>query len=482
MGTFNDGDSGSSIRTKINTAIQKTEGSSAISTIDVDGGAIDGVTLGTNSAVTEAQVDNININGNTISSTDTNGDVTIDPNGTGDVNVGNFKFDADQSVGAGQDNYVLTYDNSGGKISLEAASGGGGGADLYAANPSSATDPTASGSNAVAIGDNAVASGFASISIGKDSDATNTNSIALGRLSQSTGANGSVAIGLYADSSGDGSVAIGSKSAGDTAIATGETSVALGTARASGADSFAAAIANNTSSYGAQGANSIAMGRLTKATSADSISLGDNNNVANSDAIALGNTNTVTGSAGVAIGTSHTVSGFGALCFGGSTNTADQTYAVGFGAYAHARVMNMFAFGSKGFFSSGSVQSGLYILYGNTTDATAKVLTTDNSGAGTNDQIVLPEDAAFTFHGTIVGKQSNSANVAAWEVKGVIVNSNNTTTLTNSATTVISNVPNWNMALSADDTNEALAITCTGAASTSIRWVASIHTNEIIYA
>jgi hypothetical protein len=121
MGTFNDGDSGSSIRTKINTAIH----TSAISTIDVDGGAIDGVTLGTNSAVTEAQVDNININGNTISSTDTNGDVTIDPNGTGDVNIGNFKFDADQTIGAGQDNYVLTYDNTGGKISLEAASGGG---------------------------------------------------------------------------------------------------------------------------------------------------------------------------------------------------------------------------------------------------------------------------------------------------------------------------------------------------------------------
>ncbi len=83
MGTFNDGDSGSSIRTKINTAIQKTEGSSAISTIDVDGGAIDGVTIGTNSAVTDLRVDNIKVDGNTISSTDTNGNVTIDPNGTG---------------------------------------------------------------------------------------------------------------------------------------------------------------------------------------------------------------------------------------------------------------------------------------------------------------------------------------------------------------------------------------------------------------
>jgi len=63
-----------------------------ISKVDIDSGAIDGVTLGTNSAVTEAQVDNININGNTISSTDTNGNLTIDPNGTGnivlDANVG----------------------------------------------------------------------------------------------------------------------------------------------------------------------------------------------------------------------------------------------------------------------------------------------------------------------------------------------------------------------------------------------------------
>ena len=41
--------------------------------------------------------------------------------------LGNFKFDADQSVGSGQDNYVLTYDDSTGKISLEAATGGGGG-------------------------------------------------------------------------------------------------------------------------------------------------------------------------------------------------------------------------------------------------------------------------------------------------------------------------------------------------------------------
>ena len=56
-----------------------------------------------------------------------NADIDIEPNGTGDVLLGNFKFDADQTVGASQDNMVLTYDNSTGKISLEAASGGGSG-------------------------------------------------------------------------------------------------------------------------------------------------------------------------------------------------------------------------------------------------------------------------------------------------------------------------------------------------------------------
>ena len=92
----------------------------AITNIDVNSGAIDGVTIGTNSAVTDLRVDNIKIDGNTISSTDTNGNITIDPNGTGDVLIGTLKFDADQTVGSSQDNMVLTYDDSGGTIQLEA--------------------------------------------------------------------------------------------------------------------------------------------------------------------------------------------------------------------------------------------------------------------------------------------------------------------------------------------------------------------------
>jgi len=49
-----------------------------------------------------------------------NRSISISPNGTGDVNLGTYKFDVDQAMASGLDNYVLTYDHSTGKISLEA--------------------------------------------------------------------------------------------------------------------------------------------------------------------------------------------------------------------------------------------------------------------------------------------------------------------------------------------------------------------------
>ena len=61
----------------------------------------------------------LDVNGNKIVSV-SNGDIDIEPNGTGNVLLGNITIDADQTVGAGQDNYVMTYDNGTGLVSLEA--------------------------------------------------------------------------------------------------------------------------------------------------------------------------------------------------------------------------------------------------------------------------------------------------------------------------------------------------------------------------
>lgn len=64
-----------------------TFASTVLTTTDINGGSIDGVTLGTNSAVTEAQIDNININGNSIISTNSNGNIALTPDGTGEVDI-----------------------------------------------------------------------------------------------------------------------------------------------------------------------------------------------------------------------------------------------------------------------------------------------------------------------------------------------------------------------------------------------------------
>ena len=83
----------------------------------------------------------LDVNGNSIVSV-SNGDINITPNGTGNVSLGNFTFDADQTVGAGQDNYLMTYDNGSGTISLEAAPAGGAG---YFQGENGATGDTTNG-------------------------------------------------------------------------------------------------------------------------------------------------------------------------------------------------------------------------------------------------------------------------------------------------------------------------------------------------
>lgn len=64
--------------------------------VAITGGAINGTTIGASTAAagtfTAVDVDNLNINGNTIASTNTNGNIVLDPNGTGSVDVSSAKI------------------------------------------------------------------------------------------------------------------------------------------------------------------------------------------------------------------------------------------------------------------------------------------------------------------------------------------------------------------------------------------------------
>jgi len=273
-------------------------------------------------------------------------------------------------------------------------------------------------------------------------------------------------------------VQLGRNSSGDMAVATtGQGAMALGGSYASGMDSFAAAGLSTTGTYGAIGANSIAIGTIAKASG--------------SDCIALGRNTVASDYYGIAIGASSSASN--GFVTAGNVAIGQQAYANAIGAVAigwraFASIKGKFAFANNTWDNNpdGSVQTGLFVLRRATTDSTATRLTTDNSAPGADDQIILPNNSAYAFSGTVVARQQAAGGTAsaAWKVEGLIRREANaaSTVLVASTVTAIDNTPGWTLALSADTTNGGLAVTATGAAATNIRWVATIQTSELTYA
>ena len=136
---------------------------------------------------------------------------------------------------------------------------------------------------------------------------------------------------------------------------------------------------------------------------------------------------------------------------------------------------------------SGVSQSGLLVLGRQTTDATATVITSDNNAASTTNQVILPNNSAYYFKGSVIANVTGAANGAAWSIEGAIMRG------ANAASTVLIDTPSvnrvaassgasaWVVAVTADTTNGGLAVTVTGAASTTIRWVCRAETCEVTF-
>ena len=347
-----------------------------------------------------------------------------------------------------------------------------GGADLYAANESSpSAQPSATGTNAIAIGDSAAASGLRAMAVGYSSTASGQDSSALGNATAS--GDSSAAVGFYAESTAAGSVSMGygaiasgtfAGTFGFNGRASGNSAITLGNSYASGADSLAAAIVNNTSSYGATGTRSVAIGDRAKSA----------------------------GYGGIAIGQRATASGNYSMALGAGNGVVEATTAeaIAMGTGAYSNLTGKLAFSSGTFGSSlGHAQTGIFVLRRSTTDATPNVLATTASSGNTLNQVVLANNSALSFSGTIIARESAAAgsNYASWEIKGALLRD------ANAASTVLGNgIQNklyatagasaWAIALTADTTNGGLKIEVTGAASTNIRWVATVHTSEVTYA
>jgi hypothetical protein len=320
------------------------------------------------------------------------------------------------------------------------------------------------------------ASGGGSVAIGATSTSSGSSSLAM--MAGTASGTDSVAIGGGATASSNQSTAIGKNSSNQGSVAvTGAGATSISGSYASGVDSLAAAVANNTVTYGAQNANALAIGSISRATGSSSAAIGRQNIASGTRSLALGNASNASGAGSVAIGCGSAI-GFGA--------NASGVDAIAFGDSAIALQIKKYAFAGWGSASAGSSQMGILLLSKQTTDNTATVLTSDTGVAATSNQVILSNNSAYAFTGTVVARQQASGGTAsaAWKIEGLIRREGTaaSTTLVASTVTAIDNTPGWTLALSADTTNGGLAVTATGAAATNIRWVATVQTSEVIYA
>ena len=248
----------------------------------------------------------------------------------------------------------------------------GGGADLYAANESSpAAQPSATGANAIAIGDSAVAAGSYSASLGYKANAN------------------------------------------------GNRSIALGYAYTNGADAATISTGTNSSSYGALASRAVAIGWRSKAAFSDSFAIGDTATTSATNQIALGGTADTVKISGtytlpIADGTANqvlTTDGSGAVTFatagggdpalyrdnasGATTPSATGTNAVAIGTNAIASNTESVALGgdslSSGYKSFAAVIGNNYVAYG--ASAWAAISIGLQSRATASDSIALGSSA-----------------------------------------------------------------------------------------
>lgn len=288
------------------------------------------------------------------------------------------------------------------------------------------------------------------------------------------------------DKRGANALDLSTKRSAANQVASGASSIVLGeNARASGSNTIAIGLGGSGALATSE---SVAIGRWTTASGNQSFSSGSRCDATGLSSVSIG---------GYQYGAT-TASGESSFASGGATASGNFSLAIGPGNIASgnhsvATGTNSHTFGIIGRQShasgveatQGDSQVSKFILRERTTGNTATTLTSDSNAGGANNQVILSNQSAYRFKGSIVGKQSGSVNAAVWDIDGFIVRGANAaaTTLNVSNVTLIQNTPAWGTpTLAADTTNGGLRVQVIGAATTNIQWTCTIETTEVIYA
>lgn len=233
-------------------------------------------------------------------------------------------------------------------------------------------------------------------------------------------------------------------------------------------------------------------GTTNDATGQYSFVGGGSSNIASGtrSVIVGGNSNTASSTySSVLSGFSNTSSSSYSVVIGGFSCRSDSNASIVSGRYATSRgIQTIRAHGNDSIASLiGNSQESVLILGTQTTDATPATLTSSQNIPSTSNQIVLPNNSAYFFKGSIIAGITGAGDTKAWTFEGAIKRGASAGTTAIVGSVVLNTIAEdagasaWSVAVTADTTNGAIKVEVTGAAATTIRWVCKIETTEMTY-
>jgi len=171
----------------------------------------------------------------------------------------------------------------------------------------------------------------------------------------------------------------------------------------------------------------------------------------------------------------------GALVVSGDASFAGKNLIVGSGATTR-NIIGSKVFANGAFTSHGDAQAGIYILRRQITGTALNSLTTDNSAPSSTNQVILPDNASYSFIIMVTAKSTTSNDEGAWQFNGVIsrYNGAGTTVLrVVNKTKIWSSVSQWDCAVTGDSSLGGLIVQVKGDGANTIRFVAKVETSEV---
>jgi hypothetical protein len=263
-----------------------------------------------------------------------------------------------------------------------------------------------------------------------------------------------------------------------------------------GTGSFSLHVPDGTATGGnARGARAVDLQRSRAAASdvasgADSFVAGINSQATQDGAIALGWQARATGVRAVAVGNQVTASNTSSFASGAQTGASgDTSTAMGFAtsatalaAFSHgtnavADRQGMRAGSSGQFAARGDSQAVEFTLQNKTTTNAAVTLF-----LGGTARLTIPSGKIMHATAHIVGSKSDGTAIAVYMRQVAIANVGGTTSLVGAVNTLgTDTAAGTSIAITADDTNDALQIAVTGVTSETWRWTAVVYGVEMAY-